>query len=123
MNDCERKIQGLEAKLARQSTMLAEALKEKNDVLQKTSGAQRQADAFREENVRLQAELKQWKPPAPKFKTGEVVACIKVPGVFYKTGKIEWDQYNRIWVYEFPNYSVGYVEEYLRKLTPQERGQ
>lgn len=125
MNDCERKIQGLEEKLARQSTMLAQALKEKNDALQTASGARRQLDFFREENVRLQAELKQWKPAPQKFQLGEVVTSSAqiIPETARSFFKISMARVNSERVWEYWEGRTWLSELVLRSLTRQERGQ
>lgn len=56
----------LEAKLNRQSLMLATALKEKNDALTRIATLEGRA-------AELMARLKKLEPPAPKFQKGQIV--------------------------------------------------
>jgi len=61
-------IESLETKLNRQSTMLALALKEKNDAISSNGMKELQQQV-----INLQAELQLLKPPEPKFKIGQIV--------------------------------------------------
>jgi hypothetical protein len=72
---------GLRATLSRQSTMLAEALKEKNDAITKTFKLANEIVLQGAEVAKLNNELKLLRPPDPKFRVGQVVMLTYINGL------------------------------------------
>ena len=72
---------GLRTTLSRQSTMLAEALKEKNDAVEKTLKLANEIMIQGREIAKLNYELKILRPPDPKFRVGQVVMLTYINGL------------------------------------------
>lgn len=137
-----REITQLRKTLCAQSTNLAEALKLKNDALERVAlkknelhkqnrtiidlKACAEAELLRltKENNNLREELAKLKPPEPKFRVGQVVHALtgKSAGKITKrehNPDVEW--LGEGWCYWLENYATWWHESRLRALTSDER--
>lgn len=116
----------LRATLSRQSTMLAEALKEKNDALENSLKRANAIEIQGREIVKLKDELRLLRPPEPKFKVGQVVMQTLPSGnanaFTIRHARLDG---NKRWQYANARL-IGdvnwFAEDRFRALTSEERG-
>ena len=116
-------IKGQRDKLNRQSTMLALALKAKNDAIDETIAVKQNLGRVVDENTKLIDQLARLQPPPAKFRVGQVVIIASLPNAKTFAVKLVSRKYQNLsgaWCYT-DTCDRFWGEECLRELTDEER--